>query len=410
MTDPNGGVSADRAAQLPDDGDATGPAVRVLQVSSHPVQYHPPIYRRYAADPRLSLTVAYCSLKGATLSYDRDFGVEVAWDVPLLLEGYPWIATRNWSSQTAADRLLGLVNPGLWRVVRQGRFDVIIVPGYRALSYWIAALAGRLSGSAVVLASDATSLSSAKADSWKANVKALLLPWLVRAFDGVLVPSTSAARFARTLGMPAERIFMAHYVIDNDFFRDRSRVVDRKAVRLGWAIPDRATVALFSGKLVPWKRPGDLLVAAASLDDVYVVYAGDGVLRSELEDAAATLGMTDRVLFLGFVNQTELPAVYRAADVLVLPSAYEAFGLVVNEAFACGVPAIVSSACGSAGDLVRDGLTGYVVGAGDVESLKSRLRTLAADPALRKAMSERATARLEDWGPKQHAEAFAAAC
>lgn len=401
-------VPASRAAKIAG-GDAPAAAVRVLQVSSHPIQYHPPIYRLYAADPRLSVTVAYCSLQGAAPGYDRDFGLEVAWDVPLL-EGYSWVATRNWSTQMAADRLLGLVNPGLWRVVRQGRFDVVIVPGYRALSYWIAAMAGRVSGSAVVLGSDATSFGSATRDSWKVKAKALVLPWLVHAFDGLLVPSTAAARFARDLGVPAERVFMAHYVIDNDLFRDRSRVVDREAVRLSWAIPDGATIALFCGKLVPWKRPGDLLAAAAELDDVHVVYAGDGILRSELEHSAATLGMTDRVRFLGFVNQSELPAVYRAADVLVLPSAYEPFGLVVNEAFACGVPAIVSSACGCAGDLVRDGLTGYVVRAGDVETITSRLRTLAADPATRRAMGEHAATRLEDWGPKQHAEAFTEAC
>jgi glycosyltransferase involved in cell wall biosynthesis len=143
---------------------------------------------------------------------------------------------------------------------------------------------------------------------------------------------------------------------------------------------------------------------------MYVVYAGDGPLRSELEDLAAELGMAERVRFLGFENQSGLPAVYRAADVLVLPSAYEPFGLVVNEAFATGIPAIVSAACGSAGDLVREGSTGFVVEVGEVDDLADRLHRLAADPELRAAMGERAQARLKDWGPAQNASAFADAC
>jgi glycosyltransferase involved in cell wall biosynthesis len=348
-------------------------------------------------------------LKGATSAYDRDFGVELAWDVPLL-EGYRWLATRNLAPHAAADRLFGLVNPQLWDVVRRGRFDVVVVYGYRALSFWIAALAGRISASAVMLAIDGHSLGSVTGNSWKVTLKRRLLPWLVRAFDGVLVPSTASATFMRDLGMPAERVFMAPYVVDNEFFWKRADCANRKDIRQSWGIPHDATVAIFSGKLVPWKRPADLLSAAARLDNVYVVYAGGGPLRAQLEHTATALGLMERVRFIGFINQTELPAVYRAADLLVLPSAQESFGLVVNEAFACGVPAIVSSACGSAGDLVRDGITGYVVEVADVQALASRVSTLAGQPALRKAMGERARARLNDWGPKQNAEAFAQAC
>jgi glycosyltransferase involved in cell wall biosynthesis len=381
----------------------------VLLVPSHPVQYNAPIYRLYASDPRLSITVAYCDLGGANKMHDPDFGVEVAWDVPVL-EGYPWMALRNWSRRAGADRLFGLVNPELWRTVAEGDFDVVVVYGYRALSFWIATAAARRAGSAVVLAMDAHSLGSTSGGSWKARLKRLLLPRLAGIFDGLLVPSSAGAAFAETLGIPSKRVFLAPYVVDNDFFDQRSRVEDRPAIRDSWGIPPGAPVALFAGKLVPWKRPGDLLKAVADADGLYAVYAGDGALHAELERTAAGLGVAERVRFLGFVNQSGLPAVYRAADVLVLPSEHEPFGLVVNEAFACGVPAIVSSACGSAGDLVREGITGYVVGVGDVTTLAARLRLLAADPQLRQRLGEGARARIADWGPKQNAEGFAGAC
>ena len=86
--------------------DPTDQPVRVLIVSSHPIQYNSPIYRRYAEDPRLSVTVAYCSLQGAVRGFEPDFGVEISWDVPLL-DGYNWIHVRNWSPSMSAERMLG---------------------------------------------------------------------------------------------------------------------------------------------------------------------------------------------------------------------------------------------------------------------------------------------------------------
>ena len=79
------------------------------------------------------------------------------------------------------------------------------------------------------------------------------------------------------------------------------------------------------------------------------------------------------VTFVGFVNQSRMPEVYAAADVLVLPSYSETWGLVVNEAFACGLPAIVSDRVGCAPDMIMDGLTGTVVPAGDIERLASAI-------------------------------------
>ena len=168
--------------------------------------------------------------------------------------------------------------------------------------------------------------------------------------------------------------------------------------------------SFFVGKLVPWKRPLDLLEAVARVQGLYLFLAGEGPLRPLLEARAEREDLRDRVRFLGFVNQRQLPKVYAAADFLVLPSDYEPFGVVVNEAFSCGLPAIVSEACGSAGDLVRDGETGYVVPVGAVDVLAERLRTLAADAELRGEMAQRARARIADWGPQQNAEAFAQAC
>ena len=139
---------------------------------------------------------------------------------------------------------------------------------------------------------------------------------------------------------------------------------------------------LFCAKLQPWKGPLDVLeaFARANVPNSYLVFAGDGPLRTSIEQRACELGVSERVRILGFVNQSQLPSVYCAADLLVLPSLYEPFGFVVNEAMLCGCPAAVSDRVGAKYDLVRQGETGYVFPAGDVDALAAILRDVLSDP------------------------------
>lgn len=150
---------------------------------------------------------------------------------------------------------------------------------------------------------------------------------------------------------------------------------------------------LFAGKLEATKRPFDLLKAVTLLPPglrarITVLMVGAGPLDHSLRNQADAAGL--RVIWAGFLNQTEIPAAYGVADVLVLPSYHETWGLVVNEAMACGVPAIVSSQVGCAEDLVRQGETGLVFPMGDVSSLADAIAILATNRDLRVAMGEAA--------------------
>jgi glycosyltransferase involved in cell wall biosynthesis len=383
--------------------------VRVLLVATHPVQYAAPLFRLYTADPRLDVTVAYCTLQGALPGVDPEFGISLAWDVPLL-DGYRWVHPPNRSVVPGLDRLFGLINPGLWETIRRERFHIVVCYGYRAASFWIAALAAKVSDASLVLTTDAHTLAPRDGRRWKGVAKRLLLPLAFGLADAAFVPSTRSAAMLRGLGLPENKVFLTPYAVDTAFFQDRASRVDRAQVRRQWGIPEDTLVALFVGKLAPWKRPADLLEAVAYNDRLSAVFAGEGPMRLALESRAHALDLDKRVKFLGFINQTALPAAYAAADVLVLPSAYEPFGLVVNEAFACGLPAVVSEACGAAGDLVQEGKTGYIMPVGAVDALADRLSRLGADPVLRKALAAGAKRRIARWGPRQNVEAFVEAC
>jgi len=151
-------------------------------------------------------------------------------------------------------------------------------------------------------------------------------------------------------------------------------------------------VALFAGKLLAFKRPLDLVKAAASLKTcgyaLSILIAGSGPLEEELAATATASGVS--LHRLGFCNQTEMPGAYAAADVLVLPSSgRETWGLVANESQSCGVPVIVSSACGCAPDLAEDGSAGSVFPFGDIEALSAALRTMLDHPPARKSILEK---------------------
>jgi glycosyltransferase involved in cell wall biosynthesis len=379
-----------------------GTKLRVLLIASHPTQYSVPLFRLMARDPRVEIQVAYCSLQGAKPGYDAGFDREIAWDIPLL-DGYPWMELPNRSPRPGVERFWGLVNPSVWKLLRGGRFDaVVIFTGYVYATFWMAITAAKASGTAVLFGTDAHEMAPRNTQGWKTAMKRRLWPRLFRLADVSIVPSSGGVGLMRSLGIPGDRIALTPYVVDNDRWQRAAARVDPTEVRARWDIPAGAPVVVFSAKLQPWKRPLDVLhaFARAGVSSSYLLFAGEGPLRGEIEKEIERLGASGRVKLLGFVNQSALPEVYRAADVLVLPSQYEPFGVVVNEAMLCGCVPVVSNRVGARFDLIEEGRTGFVYPVGDVEKLAELLRGLLGDPERRSRMSEAAREKIAVWSPE----------
>ncbi len=375
---------------------------RVLALASHPVQYQAPLFRRMAKHPSLDLQVAYCTLRGAEAGHDPEFGANIQWDVPLL-DGYAWKHVPNRGS--GADSFFGLFNPGLWKLIRSGNYDAVVsYVGYVRASFWVALAAAKLSRAAFLFGTDAVSLTPREGRAWKAKAKKYLWPWLFRLADQVIVPSSGSRDLMTSLAIPGDRVMLTPYSVDNDWWIRQSAQVDRNTVRAGWGATPNTVVILFCAKLQPWKRPLDLLRAFAkvTLSNAILVFAGDGPLRSQLESEAATLGIASSVQFLGFVNQTQLPAVYTSADLLVLPSVYDAFGVVVNEAMLCGCPVVVSDRVGAGRDLVAPVCSEFIYPCGDSDALAAILQRTHASLTWLSDLGSAARARMATWGPREN--------
>ncbi|BAZ24821.1 group 1 glycosyl transferase [Kalymmatonema gypsitolerans NIES-4073] len=380
---------------------------RVLIVVTHPIQYAVPIFRLMAQHPQLDILVAYCSLQGVQPSLDSGFGVEVAWDIPLL-DGYSWIQVPNQSPKPGLGRFFGLINLKLWEQIRTGAFDAVVTyTGYTYASFWIVAAAAKVSGIAFLFNTDAHELAS-RNHRWKVHLKKLLLPYIFDLADTVIVLSSAGVEFIKSLGIPKERIELTPFVVNNEWWITHAKQVNRAAVRQQWGILEGSPVIVFCAKLQPWKRPQDALqaFAKANVAGSYLVFAGSGPLQSQLEAEAKTLGVAERVRFLGFVNQSQLPSVYCSADLFVFPSEHEPFGVVVNEAMLCGCPVVVSDKVGARYDLVHHNNTGFVYPCGDVNTLAAIFQDTLSNKEKLEQIKEAAVKRIASWSPEMHVNAF----
>jgi glycosyltransferase involved in cell wall biosynthesis len=380
--------------------------LRVLTISSHPIQYGAPLFRLMARHPKLDFQVAYCSLRGAESGYDPEFGANVQWDVPLL-DGYKWTHIPN--RGTGAENFWAWRNTGLWKFIRQGKFDAVISHiGYVRATFWIAYFASRSVGIPFIFGTDASRIEPRDESKLKLAVKRIVWPAVFSLAGQVLTASSAGRDLMISLGFPPDRVSMTLDTVDNAWWLAQASSVDRSEARKSLGFAPHEKIIVFCAKLQPWKRPADLLhaFASAAIPNAKLVFAGDGAQRAELEREVAARGIADKVRFLGFVNQSQLPALYKSADLMVIPSRYEPFGLVVNEAMLCGCPVVASDRVGAVRDLITPGETGYVYPCDDRVALASSLQNALGDPARLESIRQNALQRISSWTPQASADAL----
>lgn len=204
----------------------------------------------------------------------------------------------------------------------------------------------------------------------------------------VIAPSAELAAATQKVGFDGPVTFIPNGV-DTEIFQPGPT-----AHRKQWNVAAGETVVLLARRLVDKNGVTVFAAAAADLHDlpVRLVFAGDGPERDKVSAMLRRAHMLDRALFLGNVPNADMPDIYRAADLSVLPSFMEATSITGLESMACGLP-LVGTRVGGIPDLIEEGASGLLVPPGDPAALESAMRTLILDPARRQAMGARARAR-----------------
>ena len=389
---------------------------RLAYLVSHPIQYQAPLLRSIALQPDIELTVLFGSDFSVRGYKDEGFGVEVAWDVPLL-EGYRHTflpALRDTGSVSA----LSPISRGIYRQLLQldGKpaFDALWVHGYASANALQGIVAAKALGIPVLLRAESW-LGDRERSAWKLAVKQLFFRALRHGVDAVLpIGSLNAVYWRHSFGDAIPQFAMP-YAVDNAWFAERAAAADVPALRASLGLAPGRPVVLFASKLQARKHCDHLIEAYARFiagrtteDTPYLVVAGDGEERIQLEQQVRALGLQD-VRFAGFRNQTELPGLFALADVFVLPSRHEPWGLVVNEAMAASCAVVLSSDVGSHADLVTEGVEGCVFPVGDVDALTAALQRVFTTPQTVAAMGEAAQRRIATWSFEQDVQGLRAA-
>jgi glycosyltransferase involved in cell wall biosynthesis len=377
--------------------------IRLAYLVTHPIQYKAPLLRRIAAEPGIDLTVFFCSDFSLQKFYDPEFKKEIEWDVPLLAGyRYEFLPAIGGNKRITFWRPF---NYGLSRRLREGRFDVLWVHGYARWFNWVGILLAKAQGLKVLIRDDATLISLSRT-LMKRAFKKVFFSFLKIFCDGFLAVGSLNKQYYHYYGIQDNKIFLVPWAVDNDFFRAKAHEASAtlEELRNSLGLEEGRPIILFAGKLLERKRAGDLLEAYIQLSQdrkteplPYLLFIGEGEQRQALEKRAGDTGW-DSIKFLGFKNQTELPAYFKLCQLFVLPSVQEPWGLVINEVMNAGRAVIVSDQVGCGPDLVRPGENGFIFQAGNITGLAEAIQKVIENQEKCRQLGEQSLKIIDKWG------------
>lgn len=249
---------------------------------------------------------------------------------------------------------------------------------------------------------------------WKRAIKRLVYPALFRTPRKFFAGGTRQVAYFHHYGVPGDRIVIDGLTVDVTEIIDRSECLKKggaaSAIRASFGLTVAQTVFIFVGRLERYKGIEDLLKAFDALNsnhpETALLVVGDGSERSRVVAAA---GSNASIRYLGRLDYERVIQAYNCADVAVVPSLNEPWGLVVNEAMAVGLPVIASDRVGCVDDLVRHGKTGLIYDAGSVEDLGQSMLNLLQAPQKRSAMGLAGRRLISGWTLELQAQKIVAA-
>jgi glycosyltransferase involved in cell wall biosynthesis len=349
---------------------------KLAVVTTHPIQYHVPWFIRIA-EKNIKIKVFYTWEQSEIgFIYDPGFGHHIRWDIPML-DGYDYEFVKNTARRPGVNHFRGIVNPELIGKIEEWAPDGLMVIGWnhythlQCLRHFHHKLPIYFRGDSVLLH---------ERTGWRKLFRRLFLTWVYKHVDYALYVGSNNKSYYLRHGLKNNQLVFSPQAIDIERFAEPDAVYAQQAQErkeeLG--IPKTDLTVLYAGKMTTIKNPFFILDLADACRDLPVsfILVGDGHLKEGLMQRAED---KPKVHFMSFQNQTIMPAIYRMGDVFIMPSLSETWGMAINEAMACGKPAIASEKVGCAADLVLEGKTGIVFKLGDLDKCVAFIREVCGN-------------------------------
>lgn len=365
-------------------------------VTTHPIQYNAPLFslinNRGITDIRVFYTWGQ-SKEG--ILYDPGFKKIFQWDIPLM-EGYDYEFIQNISPKAGTKSFFGIINKNLVKRIQLYNPDAILVYGWSFVSHLhiLMHFKGKVK---LLFRGDSTLLNEGSSFLIKKFIRRFFLKWVYKHISHALYVGSANKEYFLKHGLKNNQLHFAPHAIDIRRFMGDDLLFNQRAAdwrkMLGYS--EECIIVLFAGKLEYVKAP-DLLIhqfMASVNQSIKLIVAGNGHMENQLKNMAA---QDNRISFLDFQNQQMMPVLYRLADIYILPSRSETWGLAVNEAMACGRPVIVSNKVGCQFDLIIPGVTGFVFDSNSAQELTDIFDDLKSQEILI-SMGKRAKQKVSEY-------------
>ncbi len=369
---------------------------RIAFTITHPIPCRVPIYKKLSSNPKLDFKIYFLSDPGIREVYDRQFCHFFKWDTLDISQVNYEILSPGKKGNNFMKTFCGGMR--IMSDISKNKYDAVVIPGYGMPFYWLVFLGVFLSRTPKVLLGEPR-FPEINVPGFKKIFKKPLLRYLFKKVEAFGYIGTQAKKFFLDYGVENSKLFFTPYAANNDYFFAKSEELSprKQELRSRFGIPEGLPVILYLSKINKNKGAYELLRVFENISTAAaLVYVGSGPLLKDLESYVRARRLAN-VFFFGFQNISQVSNFYALADIFVLFSRAESWGLVVNEAMCFGLPVITTDAVMASYDLVREAENGYVLGAGDTEALARCLCGLLADPQLRRRMGERSLEIIRPW-------------
>jgi glycosyltransferase involved in cell wall biosynthesis len=283
------------------------------------------------------------------------------------------------------------------KLIFSNQYEVVHVAGWREPLIILTIILSKLRRIPVVIETD-TALPK-YLSLWKKIGKRLVYPVYFKFINLFLPGGKRQAKYLEYYGVKKNRIIEAKMTVDIEYIKKISSTLainDKKRICEKYNIPHNKLIFLFVGRLIEEKGIKDLIDAFNKLkqDNIFLLIVGDGCLRTYVENKIKN---NEKICYAGRIIAKELIEILYTADILVLPSHYEPWGLVVNEAMAMGRPVIVSDQVGCIDDLVTHQQTGLIIKSGSIRDLIDAIEFMINNENRRLMMGRESAIKISDW-------------